>query len=70
MHLTIIDQTIEAQRAGQRPAVIQALPLSHLAYVEARVEAHQTIRDGRLTGTKALQLAQTCRLITIPKELP
>jgi hypothetical protein len=68
MHLTIIDQAIEAHRPGQRPTIVQALPLSHLAYVEARVEAHQTIKSGRLTGTKALQLALTCRLITIPKE--
>ena len=67
MHLAIIDHSIEAQRPGQRPTVVQALPPSHLAYVEARAEAHRTIRAGKLTGTKALQLAQTCRLITIRK---
>lgn len=65
MHLSAINGAIEALRPGQRPAVVQVLPLSYVAYVEARVGAHQEIGAGELSGAAAQRLGQVCRLIVV-----
>jgi hypothetical protein len=67
MHLSAINGTIEAIRPGQRPAVVQVLPLTYAAYVEARVEAHQEIAAGELDAAAARRLGQVCRLIVLPE---
>lgn len=67
MHLSIVGDTIEAQRPGQRPAVVQVLAPSYVAYVEARSEAHQEIGAGELTTAQARRLGQVCKLIVLPE---
>lgn len=67
-HLSATDNTVEAQRPGQRPAVVQVLPPSYTAYVEARAGAHHEISTGALSAADARRLGQVCRLIVVKEQ--